>query len=118
MLQTIVAGLIITLITSLAIMAYRHPYAYAKIYYPLLYLVLAAYGFAALWNFPYYYAGVKLVFMSDVPAKETELIMNFLETCFIPRLPTVLIFTPLIIYLAILKKLPNFLHKSEKNSPE
>src|SRR2546425_3280488 len=50
MLETVAAGLLLAAVSGITILAYKHPLAYRKLYYPLIALTIMTYLLITAWS--------------------------------------------------------------------
>ena len=114
MIESIVVALVVAAITSLCILAYRHPRAYAKLFRPLHYIGSAVLLSLVIWNTATSYSKI-LILRLDIPLEHTAQIQESLRSAQIPFVWLIPIYFAYIGCLLFLAYLPQLLEDDEKD---
>jgi hypothetical protein len=114
--ETIIASLSVAFITSLAVVAYRHPPAYSKISKTLnrIALLIVLMIFAYNWGVVKAYESI----LKHLDSQKKMEIIRTLESVSLPQWTTLIIFAGFLVYNGFLEYLPNLLKDDKKSKPK
>lgn len=107
--DTFIPGVLLATITALALLAYKHPTAYARIFLPFVIVLGILFLCTFFWNYGTLKAHIALI--KFLPADELDAADHAINSLQVPYL--IPIFFTVVAYLYLLRFLPLLLQSSE-----
>ena len=113
----IATGIVLSIISALAYIAYKHNNSFEKIFLFLMLVIVIIFFSLNVYNFALTMAHISIP-IDELSSDKLEIVLKSIDNNRIPFIPSTTILMTISLYLFILSKLPNILGYNRNNSPK